>query len=147
MLPHATHARQLVLKLGQLDLQLALRGMGVGGEDVEDQRRAVDDTDLEAVLEVALLGGRQLVVNHEHLGLDHGELLLKLIDLARAEVGLELGPVAALDQLPNWLALRRVEQFRQLGEIRLDALVWTSDGGHVRALERGAADLIEAVAH
>jgi hypothetical protein len=56
-------------------------------------------------------------------------------------------PVAALEQLPNRLTLCGVKELGQLGEVRLDALVRSGDGGHVRALERGAADLIEAVAH
>ena len=43
----ATQARQQVLQLGQLDLGLALAALGVLGEDVEDQRGAVDDLDLD----------------------------------------------------------------------------------------------------
>jgi hypothetical protein len=48
-------ARQEVLQLGQLDLRLALGGLGVLGEDVEDQGGAVDDLDLDDVLEGAPL--------------------------------------------------------------------------------------------
>src|SRR3954453_13563554 len=33
--PHASHAGHVVLELGELDLELALRRVGVPGEDVE----------------------------------------------------------------------------------------------------------------
>ena len=37
--PQAAHPREVVLELRQLDLELALGAVGVGGEDVEDDRR------------------------------------------------------------------------------------------------------------
>src|SRR3712207_7023173 len=49
-----------LFRSGQLDLKLALRRRGVPGEDVEDDRGAVDDRDLERLLEVALLPRAQL---------------------------------------------------------------------------------------
>ena len=57
-----------VLQLGQLDLRLALLGLRVLGEDVEDQRGAVDDLDLDPVLEVAQLAGRELAVADDGVG-------------------------------------------------------------------------------
>jgi hypothetical protein len=41
--PQAAHAREVVLELRELDLELALGRVGVVGEDVEDDRRAIDD--------------------------------------------------------------------------------------------------------
>ena len=64
----AAHARQVVLELRELDLELALGADGVLGEDVEDQLRAVDDPRLERVLEVALLRRLELVVDDQRLG-------------------------------------------------------------------------------
>ncbi len=50
----------------QLDLQLAFTSPGAAGKDVENELRAVDDPAIERVLEVALLGGREVVVDdHE----------------------------------------------------------------------------------
>jgi len=43
VLPQAAHPREVVLELGQLDLELALGARRVLGEDVEDQLRPVDD--------------------------------------------------------------------------------------------------------
>src|SRR5205823_10216939 len=42
VLPHAAHAREVVLELCELDLQLPLGGGCMLGEDVEDQLRPVD---------------------------------------------------------------------------------------------------------
>ena len=63
MLPHASHARDVVLELRELDLELALGADGVLGEDVEDQLRAIDDARRERVLEAPLLRRRQLIVH------------------------------------------------------------------------------------
>ena len=43
MLPQASHARQVVFELCQLDLQLSLSLDGVLREDIQDELGAVDD--------------------------------------------------------------------------------------------------------
>jgi hypothetical protein len=50
VLPHAAHAREVVLELCELDLELPLGGDGVLREDVEDQLRPVDDACGKGVL-------------------------------------------------------------------------------------------------
>ena len=55
VLPHPAHAREVVLELRELDLELALGAPRVLREDVEDQLRAVDDARFERVLERSLL--------------------------------------------------------------------------------------------
>ena len=60
-------ARQQVLQLRQLHLQLSFTGAGVAGEDVEDKLRAIDHPDLELALQVALLRWRQLVVEDDEV--------------------------------------------------------------------------------
>ena len=70
MLPHAAHAREVVLELRELDLELSLGAPRVLREDVEDQLRAVDDARAERVLERPLLRRAELVVGEEHLGVD-----------------------------------------------------------------------------
>jgi hypothetical protein len=69
VLPHASHARNVVVQLRELDLELALGADGVLGEDVEDQLRAVDDPRRKGVFEAPLLRRRQLVVDQERLRL------------------------------------------------------------------------------
>ena len=66
--PEPAHAREVVLELGELDLELALGRAGVVGEDVEDDRRAVDHRHVELLLEVALLARQQLVVAGHEVG-------------------------------------------------------------------------------
>ncbi len=67
VLPHASHARKVVLELRELDLELALRRSRVLGEDVEDQLRPIDDAQLERVLEAPLLARIEVVVHDEGL--------------------------------------------------------------------------------
>ena len=94
----ATQARQEVLQLGQLDLRLALLGLRVLGEDVEDQRGPVDDLDLDDVLERAPLAGRQLGVADDGVGALGDDDVPQLDGLARAEVGAGVGLGPALDE-------------------------------------------------
>jgi hypothetical protein len=71
----------VVSELGKLDLEHALLGMGVLGEDIEDQGNAVHDVTLKRLLEVALLGGTQVVVEYDDvdvLDLRNGDKFLEL---------------------------------------------------------------------
>ena len=94
----AAQARPQVLQLGKLDLGLALLGARVLGEDVEDQRRAVDDLDLDDLLQLPQLARRQLAVADDGVGSDRQHDVAQLLGLARADVGGGVGLVAALDQ-------------------------------------------------
>ena len=68
VLPLPDEARQQVGELGELHLQLALHRARPLGEDVEDERGAVDDPQAERAAEVALLDGRQRVVGDHEVG-------------------------------------------------------------------------------
>src|SRR4051812_21388382 len=108
----AAQALLHVAQLRQLDLRLPLAGLRVLGEDVEDQRGAVDDLDLEAVLEVPQLARRQLAVGDDGVGAGGLDDLPQAIDLAAADEGGRIGPLTAL--------VDRVEDLRAggLGEQR-----------------------------
>ena len=56
---------QQVVELRQFHLQAAFAGSGPGSEDVEDELGAIDDLGIEGLLEVALLGGGQVVVEDD----------------------------------------------------------------------------------
>ena len=90
--PQPRQAGQLVLELGELDLESALVGLRVLGEDVEDQPAAVDDLGVEQALERLLLGGRELVVGHEHreAGLALGGEQLLCLALADVPVRIDV---------------------------------------------------------
>jgi hypothetical protein len=85
-------------------------------EDVEDQPAAVDDLDVEQLLERALLGGRQLVVGDEQvepgLALRGGEVLR----LALADVPVRVDVAAVLPLGADHVRPGRRGQVRQLGQ-------------------------------
>ncbi len=89
--------RHLVLKLRQLDLQLAFFGAGVRGEDVQDELRAVDDAGVEMIIQQTQLRGRKVLVEDDDPGVVRRDGGLDLFDLAHADErgGIGLGP--ALD--------------------------------------------------
>ena len=72
---------------------------GVVGEDVEDDRRAVDHRHADRLLEVALLARQQLVVAGDEVRVVVLDRLLQLGELALAEVAVGVGLRAALGQL------------------------------------------------
>ena len=65
--PPPAQSRQAVAQEGELDLSLALGAARVLGEDVQDHRGAVDGRPTQDVLEVALLGGREVVVEDDRV--------------------------------------------------------------------------------
>src|SRR4051794_1243209 len=92
----AAQALLHVVELGQLDLRLALLALRVLGEDVEDQRGAVDDLDLELVLEVAQLARGEVAIQDHGVGAGGADDLAEALDLAAADVRRRVGLVAAL---------------------------------------------------
>jgi len=107
MLPHAAHAREVVLELCELDLKLPLGGDGVLREDVEDQLCPVDDTRGKGVLERALLYGRELVIDEEHLRPVVAVGRLELLELAFPDVPARVGTRPPLDDLGHRQDARR----------------------------------------
>src|SRR4029079_8419869 len=81
----ATEPLLHVGELGELDLRLALTALRVLGEDVEDQRGAVDGLDLELVLEVAQLAGCELTVEDHRVGSGRAHDLGEALDLAATD--------------------------------------------------------------
>ena len=119
MCPQPAHAREVVLELCQLDLELALGAAGVAGEDVEDDRGAVDDRDAELGLERSLLARRELVVAGDHVGIERGGELLELLELAGPQIAVGVRMVAALDQVPDDRDARGAQQLAELDQIDL----------------------------
>jgi succinyl-diaminopimelate desuccinylase len=124
VLPHAPHAREVVLELCELDLELSLGGDGVLREDVEDQLGPVDDPCLELVLEQALLRRRELVVDDQHLGPRVPVRLLELVELPLAHIRAWIGMLAVLDEPRHGLDARSARELLELCELAvgIDAL-------------------------
>src|SRR5262249_47562378 len=85
----------------QLDLHLALDAARPLREDVEDQRTAVDDLRADRLLEVALLCGRQRVVEDDDVRRRLRDELGDLFDLAAADEGRRMGAAARLHELAD----------------------------------------------
>ena len=68
----AAETGQVVAEESQLDLDRTYLGRGVLGEDVEDQRLPVDHVAVEDLLEIALLGRRQRLVEHDNVDVEGG---------------------------------------------------------------------------
>ena len=137
--PLADEPRQQVGELRELDLQLALARARALGEDVEDQRRPVDDLDAEHLGDVALLDRRERIVgDEEHRG-GLARRLPDLVDLAAAEEEprRRRGPV--LRDPAHDGAAGRGHQPRQLFQRLVDlepALRGSAQRGDHRALPR-----------
>ena len=116
MRPQPAHAGEVVLELGQLDLELALGRVGVVGEDVEDHGGAVDHGHPERRLQVALLARRELVVDCDQVGVAGRDLLLQLGELAAPEVAVGVRAVPLLDHLAGGGYPGGAKQLLQLGE-------------------------------
>ena len=94
----AAQPRQHVLHLRQRDLRLALPGLGVLGEDVEDQRGPVDDLDLDDVLQAGAAGRGSAHRRRSRCRRRSPTTMSRSSrGLARADVGRRVGLVAPLD--------------------------------------------------
>jgi hypothetical protein len=87
------------------------------GEDVEDELRPVDDPGLESVLERALLGRAQFLVDEQHLRRRIGVCLLKLPELALSDEGTRIGTSAVLYELGHGGHARRARELTELREL------------------------------
>ena len=75
-------------QLRQLDLQFTLVGSRPLGKNIENQTRAGDDPTAQLALQIALLTGRQGVVEHHQLGLEGLFGCSDLLEFSRANKGL-----------------------------------------------------------
>ena len=57
-----------MLELRELDFQLALEAARALREDIEDQAVAIEHAPLGELLEIALLAGRERVIDQDHIG-------------------------------------------------------------------------------
>ena len=121
--------RQPVAQQRQLDLRLALQRVRVLGEDVEDDRGAVDRGAAEHLLQVVLLRRGELVVEHDGVGVDRQAHVAQLLDLALADEPRVVGRVAPLHQPTDVVGAGGVDQQRQLVEAGLGVVVGGARAG------------------
>ena len=112
----AAQAREPVAELRELHLHHALLAACVLSEDVEDQRDTVDHVDVEQCFEVALLRGRELVVEDRHVDVVRLGVLGELLRFALADVGGRLRRGPPLQLAVHGLGTRGDGEPRQLVE-------------------------------
>jgi hypothetical protein len=94
----ATQSRQHVLELGKLDLRLALAAARMLGEDIQNQRGAIDDLYLHDVLELAQLTRAQLAIANHRVRASRSDDFGQFRGLASADVCCRVGPLAPLNE-------------------------------------------------
>jgi len=103
----------------------------VVGEDVEDDRGAVDDRHLEGSLKVPFLPGSQFVVTGDEVSAGALDFRLDLFQLAATEVTVRIRFAAALDHLANRGDAGGPEQLAEFVQGPLPVRI---DGDHHRPL-------------
>ena len=81
----AGEAWQHVFQLREFDLQAPFGRAGAVGEDIEDQLCPVDDLYPDRLFEIALLRGRQFVIDDEHVCGERFRQLFQLLHLPVSE--------------------------------------------------------------
>lgn len=145
--PHPHQAGQHVLQLRQFHLHARLMRAGVAAEDLQDQLGAVHHHDLQRLLHLGALGGRQVVVEDHHVRAADEHFSPRLLELARADEGAGVDPRTRLHHFAHHLAAhagRQVAQLLQgigegqLGLVRgLDGQQQRSRSGHTVGIQPG----------
>ena len=103
-----------MLQLRQLDLQLALPRARTLRENIENERRAIEDLAVERLLQVAALRGGKLVVEDDRVHLRLLALFGELLRLAFADISRRARGGQLLNPLAHHFAARRSGQFGKL---------------------------------
>ncbi|MNV51133.1 hypothetical protein D3C71_1431720 [compost metagenome] len=96
--PHAREARGQMLQLRQLHLQLALMALCAQRKDIQDECDTVDHPQIEGALEVALLGGRQGLIEQDDIGQQRLRHRDALVGLAGTDEEFGVGAIAPSGQ-------------------------------------------------
>ena len=117
--PETGEPREHILQLSQFDLRFGDGGACPAGEDVENQRGAVEDTAVESPLEVAELSRREFVVENDKIGVEGVLVFNDLLQFAAADIGAAVGSVEFLDDCLEGDATCRFEEESQFVETLL----------------------------
>jgi len=101
-------------KLCQFDLELALVRPGTAREDIEDQAGPIKYAGVEPFLEITFLAWRQVVIEHDQLGLVLNHQLGHFLDLAAADKIAGVRHLAAATDMRKHVSAGRFDQFTKL---------------------------------
>src|SRR3954471_5188084 len=96
-----SESRQHVFQLRQFDLQLSFAGSSVLGEDVEDELRAVDHSDIDYFFDIALLRGGEVVVKQNQIGRHGGYRCCNLRQLPASDQRRRVRTVTVLQEVAD----------------------------------------------
>ena len=91
MRPAPDQPRRQMLELRELHLQLAFESAGPLGEDVQNERDAIEHAAFELGLQVALLGRRERVIEDHDFGVVVDDPLANFVQLAAADEEASIG--------------------------------------------------------
>ena len=118
MLPHAAHARQVVLELRELDLELSLGASTACWAKMSRISCVRSITRASSAFSrKRCCAGIELVVDEQALGLELLEALLQLLELALADVGALRRAGAVLHDAADGLDAGRARELLDLGEL------------------------------
>ena len=104
----------------------------MAGKNVQDELCAVDHTGLDHLLDIALLRGRQIVIEKDEIRRDGGCGSGNLLKLSPPDQRGRIGSIAALKELANHLGAGAHRQCAQLVE-----RLFRTELGYVRRLGPG----------
>jgi len=134
--PRAGEPRQRILHARECDLEHGFAGLGAIGKDFEDDFLPIDDGEAGHLFPVALLRGRERLIEHDHVRAVGLGLFAEFLGLAAAEQQRRRGP-AEIDELG--IGDREAEILDELSQLQKQFGALTI--GHVGGLdanEKGA---------
>src|SRR5204863_320842 len=99
--PCASQPRQQVLQACQLYLHTTFVRTRALGKDVQDQQRAIDDAATQDLLHRALGVGRELIIDDDQVGMRLAGAIMRLLELAPAQVRARIWVLEPLRQPSN----------------------------------------------
>ncbi len=116
MVPQSPQAGQLVLELRQLDLRACDLCARPPRENIENKLGPVDDLDLHGLLDLPALGGPQIVIEDQDVGVVHLGRSLDPLDHPASNVRLSVQPRAVLNEAVDHHGAGRARELGQLIE-------------------------------
>src|SRR5579859_6477246 len=100
-----------MLQLCQLDLQLAFARSSALGENVQNQRGAIQNLTIENLLQVSALGGGQFVIKDDRIDIRLATMQGKFVGFSFANKSAGAGSSQLLEALSHHLASSGSSQF------------------------------------
>lgn len=94
------------MQLRQFDLQLAFVTAGALRENIENEARAIHHAAVERNLEIALLRGRERVIENDEFDVARFALKAQFLDLAAADKHLGIGTLTAAGERDGGMGAR-----------------------------------------